>query len=177
MTSSAGSRRSPARGGGRRLLARVASAPWAAHDALDIAFSLIKEGKLWLIGAIAYWTFDIDHALGLLPRLRLAPDGRRDRDGLLRGDARQLAPLPGGLGGVEAGMSAPSSRSAPTPASRSSPSSPTASSPSGCQRSQAQRHTSNSVAPSASGETTQKNASPQPVWSVSSDSSRLRISG
>lgn len=73
MTSSAGSRRSPARGRGQRLLARVASAPWAAHDALDIAFSLIKESKLWLIGAIAYWTFDIAtlwacfHAFGSPP--------------------------------------------------------------------------------------------------------------
>jgi Lysylphosphatidylglycerol synthase TM region len=159
-------------GRGRRLLARVASAPWAAHDALAIAFSLIKEGKLWLIGTIAYWTFDIAtlwacfHAFGSPPTVAVIVMA------YFVGTLANSLPLPGGLGGVEAGMSAPSSRSASTPASRSSPSSPTASSPSGCQRSQARRHTSASVAPSASGETTQKNASPQPVWSVSSDSSR-----
>lgn len=36
---------------GPRLLARLASAPWAVHDALGVAFSLIKERKPWLIGA------------------------------------------------------------------------------------------------------------------------------
>lgn len=106
MTSSAGSRRSPARGRGQRLLARVASAPWAAHDALDIAFSLIKESKLWLIGAIAYWTFDIAtlwacfHAFGSPPTVAVIVMA------YFVGTLANSLPLPGGLGGVEAGMSA-----------------------------------------------------------------------
>jgi hypothetical protein len=32
-------------GRGRRLLARLASAPWAVHDALGIACPLIRERK------------------------------------------------------------------------------------------------------------------------------------
>jgi putative heme transporter len=89
---------------GRRLLARVASAPWAVHDALGIAFSLIKEGKPWLIGAIAYWSFDIAtlwtcfHAFGSPPTVAVIVMA------YFVGTLANSLPLPGGLGGVEAGM-------------------------------------------------------------------------
>jgi len=89
---------------GRRLLARVASAPWAVHDALGIAFSLIHEGKLWLIGAIAYWSFDIAtlwtcfHAFGSPPTVAVIVMA------YFVGTLANAIPLPGGLGGVEAGM-------------------------------------------------------------------------
>lgn len=89
---------------GRRLLARVASAPWAVHDALDIAFSLVKEGKPWLLGAIAYWSFDIAtlwtcfHAFGLPPPAAVIVMA------YFVGTLANSLPLPCGLGGVEAGM-------------------------------------------------------------------------
>jgi len=89
---------------GRRLLARLASAPWAVHEALDIAFSLIKERKPWLIGAIAYWGFDIAtlwacfHAFGLPPPVAVIVMA------YFVGALANALPLPGGLGGVEAGM-------------------------------------------------------------------------
>ncbi|MGZ4177146.1 MAG: lysylphosphatidylglycerol synthase transmembrane domain-containing protein [Solirubrobacteraceae bacterium] len=89
---------------GRRLLARAASAPWAVHDALGIAFSLIKEGKPWLIGAIAYWSFDIAtlwtcfHAFGSPPTVAVIVMA------YFVGTLANSLPLPGGLGGVEAGM-------------------------------------------------------------------------
>jgi putative heme transporter len=89
---------------GRRLLARVASAPWAVHDALGIAFSLIKRRKPWLIGAIAYWSFDIPtlwtcfHAFGSPPTVAVIVMA------YFVGTLANALPLPGGLGGVEAGM-------------------------------------------------------------------------
>lgn len=89
---------------GRRLLARVASAPWAVVDALDIAFSLITEGKPWLIGAIVYWTFDIAtlwacfHAFGSPPTVAVIVMA------YFVGTLANSLPLPGGLGGVEVGM-------------------------------------------------------------------------
>jgi uncharacterized membrane protein YbhN (UPF0104 family) len=91
-------------GRGRRLLARLASAPWAVHDALGIAFSLIKERKPWLIGAIAYWGFDIAtlwtcfHAFGSPPTVPVIVMA------YFVGALANALPLPGGLGGVEAGM-------------------------------------------------------------------------
>ena len=89
---------------GRRLLARIASAPWAVHDALGIAFSLIRERKPWLIGAIAYWGFDIAtlwtcfHAFGSPPTVAVIVMA------YFVGALANALPLPGGLGGVEAGM-------------------------------------------------------------------------
>jgi len=89
---------------GRRLLARLASVPWAVHDALGSACSLIKERKPWLIGAIAYWGFDIAtlwtcfHAFGSPPTLAVIVMA------YFVGALANALPLPGGLGGVEAGM-------------------------------------------------------------------------
>ena len=89
---------------GRRLLARLASAPWAVHDALGITLSLIRERKPWLIGAIAYWAFDIAtlwacfHAFGSPPTVAVIVMA------YFVGALANALPLPGGLGGVEAGM-------------------------------------------------------------------------
>jgi hypothetical protein len=89
---------------GRRLLARLSSAPWAVHDALGITFALIKERRLWLIGAIAYWAFDIAtlwacfHAFGSPPTVAVIVMA------YFVGALASALPLSGGLGGVEAGM-------------------------------------------------------------------------
>jgi putative heme transporter len=89
---------------GRRLLARLSSAPWAVHDALGIGFSLIRERKPGLIGALAYWGFDIAtlwacfHAFGSPPPVAVIVMA------YFVGALANTLPLPGGLGGVEAGM-------------------------------------------------------------------------
>ncbi|MDQ6834683.1 MAG: flippase-like domain-containing protein [Actinomycetota bacterium] len=89
---------------GRRLLAKLASAPWAVHDALGVAFALIRERKPGLIGAIAYWGFDIAtlwacfHAFGSPPTVAVLVIA------YFVGTLANALPLPGGLGGVEAGM-------------------------------------------------------------------------
>jgi uncharacterized protein (TIRG00374 family) len=87
-----------------RLRAQLASAPWAAHDALGIAFSLIRERKPGLIGAVAYWGFDIAtlwtcfHAFGSPPPVGVIVIA------YFVGALANTLPLPGGLGGVEGGM-------------------------------------------------------------------------
>ena len=89
---------------GRRLVTRLASAPWAVHDALGIAWSLIRERKPWLVGAVAYWGFDIAtlwacfHAFGSPPPVAVIVMA------YFVGSLANALPLPGGLGGVEAGM-------------------------------------------------------------------------
>lgn len=89
---------------GRRLIAGLASAPWAAHDALGIGFSLIKQRKPGLIGAVGYWGFDIAtlwacfHAFGAPPTIAVIVIA------YFVGALANALPLPGGLGGVEAGM-------------------------------------------------------------------------
>ena len=89
---------------GQRLLARLSSAPWAVHDALGIAFALLRERKPWLVGAIAYWGFDIAtlwtcfHAFGSPPTAAVIVMA------YFVGALANALPLPGGLGGVEAGL-------------------------------------------------------------------------
>jgi uncharacterized protein (TIRG00374 family) len=89
--------------GGHRLRVRLARAPWAVHDALGIAFSLIRERRLGLLGAIAYWGFDIAtlwacfHAFGKPPPVAVIVMA------YFVGALANALPLPGGLGGVEGG--------------------------------------------------------------------------
>ena len=91
-------------GRARRVLGRLASAPWALRDGLNSAFSLVGERKPWLIGAIAYWGFDIAtlwacfHAFGSPPPVAVIVMA------YFLGALANVLPLPGGLGGVEAGM-------------------------------------------------------------------------
>jgi putative heme transporter len=89
---------------GRRQLARLASAPWAVRAAVGIGFGLIRERNLWLLGAFAYWGFDIAtlwacfHAFGSPPPVAVIVMA------YFIGALANTLPLPGGLGGVEAGM-------------------------------------------------------------------------
>lgn len=92
------------RGGGIRLLmSRLASAPRMVRDATGVGFGLIRERDFGVVGAIAYWGFDMGalwaslHAFGKPPPL--APV-------ILAYFVGQLAnaiPIPGGIGGVEGG--------------------------------------------------------------------------
>jgi len=103
-TSNAASNRSPARGADDACWRGSPARPGAVHDALGIAFSLIRERKPWLIGAIAYWGFDIAtlwtcfHAFGSPPTVAVIVMA------YFVGALANALPLPGGLGGVEAGM-------------------------------------------------------------------------
>ncbi|MEA2146042.1 MAG: putative heme transporter [Solirubrobacteraceae bacterium] len=91
-------------GRARRVLAQLASAPWTVRGGLSTAFSLVGERKPWLIGAVAYWGFDIAtlwacfHAFGSPPPVSVIVMA------YFLGALANVLPLPGGLGGVEAGM-------------------------------------------------------------------------
>jgi uncharacterized protein (TIRG00374 family) len=89
---------------GRRLLARLSSAPWAVHDALGICFSLVRERKPGLIGAVAYWGFDIATLWACFQAFGSPPTVAVIVMAYFVGALANALPLPGGLGGVEAGM-------------------------------------------------------------------------
>ena len=58
-----------------------------------------------LLGAVAWWAFDIGVAVGVLPRLRRAAAVRGHRHGATSsGSSANILPLPGGIGGVDGGM-------------------------------------------------------------------------
>ncbi|MGN6167249.1 MAG: lysylphosphatidylglycerol synthase transmembrane domain-containing protein [Solirubrobacteraceae bacterium] len=87
-----------------RLAARLATAPALLGMGIRTAMSLVRERRLGLLGAVAYWGFDIA-VLGLslkafgttLPVAVLVM-------GYFLGTLGSLLPLPGGIGGVEGGM-------------------------------------------------------------------------
>jgi uncharacterized membrane protein YbhN (UPF0104 family) len=87
-----------------RLAARSATAPATLGAGVRTAISLVRERRAGLLGAVAYWGFDIA-VLGLsfrafgsvLPVAVLVM-------GYFLGTLGSLLPLPGGIGGVEGGM-------------------------------------------------------------------------
>jgi uncharacterized protein (TIRG00374 family) len=87
----------------RRVLSRLATAPFTVKDGLSTALSLLRERKPGLIGAIGYWGFDIAtlwacfHAFGTPPALAVIVMA------YFLGALANVLPLPGGVGGVEAG--------------------------------------------------------------------------
>ncbi len=95
-----------AQGGGRvaRLAARVGSAPETLGSGVRTAADLIRERRLGLLGAVAYWGFDIA-VLGVSCRAfgSVVPVAVLVMAYFL-GTLGSLLPLPGGIGGVEGGM-------------------------------------------------------------------------
>lgn len=87
-----------------RLGARFATAPATVGAGVRTAIGLVRQRRIGLLGAIAYWGFDIA-VLGLsfrafgtaLPVAVLVM-------GYYLGTLGSLLPLPGGIGGVEGGM-------------------------------------------------------------------------
>ncbi len=92
--------------GGRtgRWAARFATAPATVGSGVRTALGLVRERRLGLLGAVAYWGFDIA-VLGLsfkafnqdMPVAVLVM-------GYFLGTLGNLLPRPGGIGGVEGGM-------------------------------------------------------------------------
>ena len=88
----------------RRLIERVAAAPAALGTGSRTAVDLIRERHVGLLGAVAYWGFDIAaldcsfHAFGGSPSLAVLVLG------YFLGTLGNLLPLPGGVGGVEGAM-------------------------------------------------------------------------
>jgi uncharacterized protein (TIRG00374 family) len=88
----------------RRLMERLAAAPAALGAGVRTAAALIRKGHPGLLGAVAYWGFDISAlgfsflAFGSHPALAVIVLG------YFLGTLGSLLPLPGGIGGVEGAM-------------------------------------------------------------------------
>jgi uncharacterized protein (TIRG00374 family) len=88
----------------RHLIERLAAAPAALGDGVRTAAALIRERRPGLLGAVAYWGFDIAAlgfsflAFGSHPTLAVIVLG------YFLGTLGSLLPLPGGIGGVEGAM-------------------------------------------------------------------------
>jgi uncharacterized membrane protein YbhN (UPF0104 family) len=101
----------------RRLAARAASsgrrAHWLAHAAtvpalaasgVRTAISLVRSREPGLLGAVAWWGFDIGVLWAMFHAFGSAPPFTVIWMAYFIGTLGNLLPLPGGLGGVEGGM-------------------------------------------------------------------------
>ncbi len=92
--------------GGRlsRLAAQVAAAPAAAASGVRTAIALVRTRNVYLLGAPAWWAFDIAvlwacfHAFGETPPTAVIVMS------YFVGMLANALPLPGGIGGVDGGM-------------------------------------------------------------------------
>jgi uncharacterized protein (TIRG00374 family) len=96
--------RAAGKGFSSRIARRLATAPTAAATGVRTALALIRSGDPGLLGALAWWGFDIAtlwacfHAFGYHPRSGVVVMA------YFVGWIGNTLPLPGGIGGVEGGM-------------------------------------------------------------------------
>jgi uncharacterized membrane protein YbhN (UPF0104 family) len=95
-----------AAGSGRvaHWLARGATVPALAASGVRTAISLIRSRDPGLLGAIAWWGFDISVLWAMFHAFGSAPPFTVIWMAYFVGTLGNLLPLPGGLGGVEGGM-------------------------------------------------------------------------
>jgi putative heme transporter len=94
------------KGGGKlsRLARRLAAVPAAAATGIRTAIALVKSRNPFLLGAVAWWGFDIAvlwacfHAFGVSPPKAVIVMS------YFVGMIGNTLPLPGGIGGVDGGM-------------------------------------------------------------------------
>jgi uncharacterized protein (TIRG00374 family) len=87
-----------------RIAARLATAPATVGSGVRTALALVRERRFGLLGAVAYWGFDIA-VLGLaFDAFGGAVPGAVLIMGYFLGTLGSLLPIPGGIGGVEGGM-------------------------------------------------------------------------
>jgi uncharacterized protein (TIRG00374 family) len=87
-----------------RLATRLATVPATLGDGVRTALALVRSRRVGLLGAVAYWGFDIA-VLGLSFRaFGTSVSVAVLVMGYFLGTLGSLLPLPGGIGGVEGGM-------------------------------------------------------------------------
>jgi uncharacterized protein (TIRG00374 family) len=89
---------------GRRILQRIATVPRTVHDGMTTAIDVLRHPRLGLLGAPAYWGFDIATLWAAFHAFGAAPPVPAVVLAYLIGTLANAIPLPGGLGGVEGGM-------------------------------------------------------------------------
>jgi uncharacterized membrane protein YbhN (UPF0104 family) len=95
-----------ATGSGRsaRWIARAATVPALAASGVRTAIDLIRSRDVGLLGAIAWWGFDISVLWAMFHAFGSPPPFTVIWMAYFVGMLGNLLPLPGGLGGVEGGM-------------------------------------------------------------------------
>jgi hypothetical protein len=92
--------------GGRlvRLAGYLAAAPAAAASGVRTAIDLVRGRDPYLLGAIAWWGFDISVLWASFHAFGDAPSGGVIVMSYFVGMLGNVLPLPGGIGGVDGGM-------------------------------------------------------------------------
>ncbi len=89
---------------GKRILERLATVPRTLRDGVVTAVEVVRHPRIGLLGAVAYWGFDIAtlwvsfRAFGASPPIAVTVMA------YFVGQLANAIPLPGGIGGVEGGM-------------------------------------------------------------------------
>ena len=83
---------------------RVAAAPHAVRAGMLGALAMVRRRDPSLLGAVAYWGFDIGALWASYHAFGHSPPGAVLVLGYYLGTAGNVLPVPGGIGGVEAGM-------------------------------------------------------------------------
>jgi uncharacterized protein (TIRG00374 family) len=88
----------------RRWLGRFAAVPETLHHGMVEAVALVRRPRWELLGAIAYWGFDIAVLWASFRAFGSAPPVAVVVMGYFVGSLANIIPIPGGIGGVEGGM-------------------------------------------------------------------------
>ena len=92
------------RGRASKWWRRAAAVPRSVHAGMLAALAMVKRRDPALLGALAYWGFDIGALWASYRAFGHSPPGAVLVTGYYVGTAGNVLPLPGGIGGVEAGM-------------------------------------------------------------------------
>lgn len=83
---------------------RAAAVPRSVHTGLLAALAMVRRRDPSLLGALACWGFDIGALWASYRAFGHSPPGAVLVTGYYIGTAGNVLPVPGGIGGVEAGM-------------------------------------------------------------------------
>lgn len=90
-------------GWGWRLLAKVAVAPYTMREGTSVVLELLGERRLGVVGAVAYWGFDLGTLIAALHAFGSPPPAGTIVMAYFVGQLANVLPIPGGVGGVEGG--------------------------------------------------------------------------
>lgn len=89
---------------GQRLLTKLVTVPRTLHDGAESTKQILTHPRIGLLGAVAYWGFDIAVLWASFRAFGYSPEIAVLVLGYYIGQLANAIPLPGGVGGVEGGM-------------------------------------------------------------------------
>lgn len=87
-----------------RIARRLAAAPASMASGIRTAIRLVRDREVGLLGAVAWWTFDMATLWAAFHAFGEAPPWPVVMLGYFVGLVANTLPVPGGIGGVEGGM-------------------------------------------------------------------------